>query len=272
MARDLARAPLVLLPLLGHAAAAKLTRGGFLAAGCAASLGAGVECYSRWPTWDRGRLPRLGLGAEALDELVVVLPGAGGPDANTARIVASLRKTAGPGARVVEYDWKDYVGDQLQAPYNAQRLGDFLAEELRPLALRKLHVVGISVGAFAADRLVERVAASGPRPRTRLTLLDPFTARGALGLLRPSTAYGVRRFGREADVAECVLNTDDPVPSTSTPLRHAANFDVTNVASRAAFTPLAGDSLHSWPAAWFGMNPTALDGAPPPRGELAVLR
>lgn len=255
--------------------ASALSRGRVLAGACASCVAA-VEGYSRLPGLAAGGLPPLDGMMAGAEEVVVVIPGAGGADANSARIVTALRKSAGPNARVLEYDWSRFVGDQLQAPYNAERVGEFLADELRPLSgLRQLHVVGISVGAFAADRLVTRVAATarvGPRPRTRLTVLDPFCAKGLLGLLRPASSYGVTHFGRAADVAECVLNTDDPVPSTATPLEHAANFDVTGVASRAAFTPLPGDSMHSWPAAWFGMNPTALDGAPAARGELVALR
>ena len=70
-----------------------------------------------------------------------------------------------------------------------------------------------------------------------------------------------------------MLNTDDPVPSTALPLRHAVNFDITGNKERASFVPLEGDSLHSWPAAWYGMHPTALDGLSKgmARGEIMEL-
>jgi hypothetical protein len=188
-----------------------------------------------------------------------------GPDANVRRIANSLREAIGRRGRVVEYDWFAFVGDQLQAPYNAQRIGDHLASQIaRERSLRKLHVVGISVGAFAADRLVQRFSnarGKGGEAEVKLTLLDPFTARGLPGLIFPSSAYGVKTFGKSADVAESVFNTDDPVPSTALPLQNAINFDITANAERATFVPLDGDSMHSWPAAWYGMHPTALDGS-----------
>ena len=61
-------------------------------------------------------------------------------------------------------------------------------------------------------------------------------------------------FGASADYAEAIINTDDPVPSTSLPLGQAVTYDVTAARARARFEPLPGDSLHSWPAAWFGDN------------------
>ena len=190
----------------------------------------------------------------------MVLHGAGGPDANMRRIVDALRTrpaSNGKKPQVIEYIWSDFVGDTLQAPYNAQRIGRHLASEISASlpSLTRLHVVGVSVGAFAADELVANLAkrrgsaASSSSVELKLTLLDPFTARGLPGLASPSSAYGVTTFGRFADVAECVLNTDDPVPSTALPLNHAANFDITANKERASFVPLEGDSLHSWPAA-----------------------
>ena len=188
-----------------------------------------------------------------------MLHGAGGPDANTKRIAVSLQSSQ---KQVVEYDFARFVGDQLQAPYNAQRIGDFLAEELRAgeNPPRRIHIVGVSVGAFAADRLASRLAEDHRFAHIRLTLLDPFTARGIPGLLRPDSAFGVTYFGSSPRVfTESVFNRDDPVPSTSLPLRHAVNFDVTETAARSKFVPLPGDTLHSWPAAWFGSNPGALE-------------
>jgi hypothetical protein len=64
--------------------------------------------------------------------------------------------------------------------------------------------------------------------------------------------------GERADYAEAVLNRDDPVPSTSLPLRLAVTYDVTRAAAKERFTPLPGDSLHSWPVAWYAANAKAL--------------
>lgn len=246
-----------LLAVITRVASAGITRGKFLAgaAGCVAAVPLACEAYARAPSWTRDRLPPLPVDRSS-ETLTIVIPGAGGPDENSRRIALALQGT--------EYDWSPFVGDQLQAPYNAERVGEFLAAELgreRMPRLRHVHVVGVSVGAFAADKLVAALRKQNIDATLRLTLLDPFTARGLPGLVRPATAYGVRRFGWTADVAECVFNSDDPVPSTSLPLEGCVNFDITRVGERALFTPLPGDSLHSWPAAWFGMNPLALAGA-----------
>ena len=86
------------------------------------------------------------------------------------------------------------------APYNGQRIGKHLADEILKQqagsSLRNLHVVGVSVGAFAADECVTKVAASSDA-RIRLTLLDPFTARGVLGLARPQSAASLHVAGSQ---------------------------------------------------------------------------
>ena len=227
-----------------------------------------TETYSRAPpTWRAQTLPPLRVEA-GVQSLAIVLPGAGGPDANVERIVRALRQRDGKGTAVM-YDWSSFVGDSLRAPYNAQRVGEHLGTEVARLAgLRRLHVVGVSVGAFAADALLDTLARLRPGAVfTKVSFLDPFTARGIAGLARPGSAYGLGKFGSSADEAECIFNTDDPVPSTSRPLRLAANLDITDAAARTNFVPLPGDSLHSWPAAWFGLT-GAWPGTLPPRGEV----
>ena len=254
---------LALLPALASSAI-QLTRGQIFSGigGCVAALPFACEAYARAPPWRSDALPKLVIDAER-DDVVLVLHGAGGPDANSRRIVDAMQKRYIK-AQVVEYVYTPFVGNQLQAPFNAMRVGDHLAEELllnsAAPTRRRVHIVGISVGAFAADRLATRLAADGRCEQVKLTLLDPFTARGLLGLVRPESAYGVNNFGRAPRVVtESVFNRDDPVPSTNLPLRCAVNFDITNAATRTRFTPLPGDNLHSWPAAWYGLNPAALD-------------
>ena len=199
------------------------------------------------------------------ERLVIVIPGSGGPDANTRRIVDALDRAYGSRAtRTVEVDWRTWKGNEVQAPFAARRLGARLGGQLRASARqpRALHLVGVSVGAHVADALAEAYAAASPssRAHVRLTLLDPFTARGAIGVAVPRASLGVRSFGKHADYCEAVVNTDDPVPATNEPLSRALNYDVTAAASRASFDPLPGDSLHSWPAAWFGANARTLLG------------
>lgn len=124
--------------------------------------------------------------------------------------------------------------------------------------LRTVHVVGISVGAFAADTctvaLKDGLRAGstskgaperGEVPYVRLTLLDPFTWRGVLGF-----GYGRKHFGRAADFAVQLLNTDDKVPSTNRPLPRCFTYDVTK-AKKAFHLPPQYDG-HNWPADLFG--------------------
>ena len=58
---------------------------------------------------------------------------------------------------------------------------------------RRLHVLGISAGGFAADAIVREVRAAAPPSEChiRQTLLDAFTAAGLAGLIRDAAAYGV---------------------------------------------------------------------------------
>lgn len=242
--------------------------------GAAAAVGlplVGCEVYSRFPPrWSQASLPPLVSIGSGAEEYVVIFPGAGGPDANTQRIVDAMRA---PGIIVCEYDWSAYCGDTLRAPYNAQRVGSHIGRELSKLpGLKRIHLIGVSVGAFAADSAVAtfRAAASNMAPKLSIktTFLDPFTARGIAGLVHPASAYGVNRFGSEADEAVAVINTDDPVPSTSLPCRSCRNYDVTGAAAREQFTLLPGDSLHSWPCGWFGLRKGVLPSSPIARGAV----
>ena len=262
---------LLLLTVPGGAlgAGAKFARAKVLQGACAvAALPGAIEVYSRAPPrWSLQDLPKVDLPPN-IDRLCIVVPGSGGADANTARIVDALRASSQRTA-VVEYDWLRFGGDdQLRAPYNAKRIGEHLGRSLASQAAAvanqsppSVHVVAVSAGGFLGNALVGAFTKAFPtasRPHVRLTLCDAFTARGLVGLIRPQSAFGVNNFGATADYCEAFINVDDPVPSTSLPLRCAANYDVTGAAARASFTPLPGDSLHSWPAAWYGANCRAL--------------
>ena len=90
-----------MLPLLAATTlAVKLTRGQMLGAGCVAAFPLACEAYARAPpSWRASDLPPLdGAGAD----IVLVLHGAGGPDANTRRIADALRAREGSGVQVVE--------------------------------------------------------------------------------------------------------------------------------------------------------------------------
>jgi len=285
-----------------------LTRG----AAVAAAGVLGLDAYMRAPLplqsgsgdpWEV--LQRL-LPATQPEMLVLVFPGAGGSDANSAAVVNAVRR-ARRGSSVVEVDLHRWLGGELRGAGNARRIGATLGQRLAEWAseppaatggLRSLHLIGISVGGQAADAACSAFADGCGRrpdaPHRRLTLLDPFTASGLLGLVAAPRAYGVLRFGaspvatlrtlllccappfftvagslhpsnpvplpsgERADYVEAVINTDDPVPSTGLPLRRAVTYDVTAAAARTRFSPLPGDSLHSWPAAWYGANAAAL--------------
>ena len=145
---------------------------------------------------------------------------------------------------------------------------DSISESVKviPKGLRNLNLIGISVGAFAADSCSKYYHATfngaddadNLKPaNVHLTLLDPFTSKGIFGY-----GWGMRNFGKSlesskfpsllkselaADVFDVYLNSDDPVPSTNDPIDNAYNFDVTKSASKASFLPPEGQSMHSWP-------------------------
>ena len=79
------KSTIILLAALSPASAIRLTRGRLLAGlgGCVAAAPLACEAYARAPpTWRASELPGLAVD-ESAEEIVVVLPGAGGPDANT---------------------------------------------------------------------------------------------------------------------------------------------------------------------------------------------
>lgn len=196
------------------------------------------------------------------DSLFLIFPGFGGVDANIDRIhteVAKTDKERNISRFVYTYDWAHWRGNTLKAAFDSERVGKKVGRDLgRRIAqnkrrpLKSIHIVGVSVGAFAADAFVKEfkkaLSAHSTTTTTRLTLLDPFTSRGVFG-----AGYGAKHFGLESDYCEHFLNTDDPVPFTNEPLTRALNFDITASKARKSFTPLPGDNMHSWPAAYYGM-------------------
>ena len=162
------------------------------------------------------------------------------------------------------YDWREFRGSLFRAALDSQQIGKIIGRQLASEGhINDLHVVGVSVGAFAADtcikefrrlRGMESQQGNGEskynkKVGSRLTFLDPFTSRGIFG-----SGYGNRFFGNEADFCEQFMNTDDPVPSTNSPLPGAHVYDVTTSRQREGFVPLSGDSMHSWPVAFYGIN------------------
>jgi hypothetical protein len=126
-----------------------------------------------------------------------------------------------------------------------------------------IHFIGISVGGFAANAAATEVYRQQQKRiidgvdvdvdvdididiDINLTLLDPFCGRG---IFQPN--YGRDYFGKYATTAVQILNTDDPVPTTNEPLPFCYCLDVTKSLKRDNFIPLQGDSMHSWPLAYY---------------------
>lgn len=206
------------------------------------------------------------------DSVFVIFPGAGGPDPNIERIIEEVKESDKQFKYkrfVYCYDWSKWRGNIFNAAYNGQHVGKIVGRNLglvghnkkeKKKQLKNIHIIGISVGAFAADSCIREYKKTVKyllneqkqeiEPAfTRVTFLDPFTSRGVIG-----QNYGQKHFGKRADYCENYLNTDDPVPFTNDPLPHAFTFDVTESKERELFKPLQGDSMHSWPVAFYGLN------------------
>lgn len=169
----------------------------------------------------------------------------------TAEHIQAMDIRAGIDRDIVDYDWMEWarLGNELRASFDGQMVGTVLGRQLALRNdLRSIHVIAASVGAFVAEACARAYRAGRKgnlRARIRMTLLDPFTTRGALGL-----GYGMRHFGEAADFAEHFLNTDDFVPSTNDPLPLTRVYDVTRSAERSAVMR-PGDNMHAWPVAYF---------------------
>ena len=189
-----------------------------------------------------------------VETVTIVFHGAGGQDAYTDELMKNL--DAGSSRQQSSYnhivEWSQYSSNILQASYNGQKVGKLTAKELleqvaNPKSkLTTIHLIGISVGAFAADAAVNEVKknfkTNSSTPFVQLTLLDPFQQRGIFGV-----GYGDNEFGKSADYAEQYLNTDDPVPSTNKPLRNTVCYDVTNLRPESIFG-------HDWPLVYYARS------------------
>ena len=171
------------------------------------------------------------------DRAILIFLGSGGFDQNTAALQQELEAVQGKTDLMVLVDWSKDSANRLLASFRAQRVGGKLAKLVASKA-GSFHVIGISVGAFAADAVVAGIKGSHPEVPVSLSLLDPFVA---IGL---DIGYGIRAFGKKADACKQYLNTDDPVPFTNKPLKHCAVWDVT--AERPEGIP-----GHDWPLIFF---------------------
>jgi hypothetical protein len=181
-----------------------------------------------------------------------IFPGAGGVDDLVLELQAS-----NPNSKII--DWKEYRGSILTASFDSEAVGEAVAElvlntiESNEIpssspSLSSIRFIGISVGAFAANAAATLVHNDDccDALDVHLVLLDPFCGRGAFG---PN--YGRDNFGKHATTALQILNTDDPVPSTNDPLPLCYCIDVTDAPQKKDFVLLPGDSMHSWPLAYY---------------------
>jgi hypothetical protein len=211
--------------------------------------------------------------------VLLLFPGAGGPDANSDRLEAKIKASdirAGYSRWSYTYNWLDWRGPFVRASFDGQLVGRSVCGQLAKAAREKpiddLHVIGISVGAFAADsctkefrKELNELSSSTSSPITdtnaninlpqkkagthiSLTLLDPFTSKGIFGY-----GWGQKNFGLAADSVVTYLNTDDPVPSTDQPLNKGTTIDITNNEQRNKYMP-ADNNMHSWPVAFLAEN------------------
>ena len=214
----------------------QLNRANFIRGGAALRCApiVGYEIYSR--------VPPLGDPSDALPPLPAITASSVASSsqalAGPMRILTGFAKRSRRAAARPSASTGLSRAARRRAAVNADLVGRRVASELRAqnIAPAELHVVGVSIGGFAADALASAYKRERRSAFCRLTLCDPFTARGLPGLVRPATAHGVTEFGRDADVAVAVVNTDDAVPSTNTPLARCFNLDVTAAAAKVRST------------------------------------
>mmetsp|Transcript_27243 Transcript_27243/g.41204 ORF Transcript_27243/g.41204 Transcript_27243/m.41204 type:complete len:326 (+) Transcript_27243:119-1096(+) len=185
-------------------------------------------------------------------EITIIFHGAGGEDENTDALQRALSSKGSKGI-VKMIDWSADSSDILQASVKGGKIGSQIGRLIvnkldgsddSTTKEKNIHVIGISVGAFAANSLVQTLNSqldSSTRKKTylQLTLLDPFQQKAVLGL-----NYGNRNFGKGSDFAQQYLNTDDPVPSTNAPLQYCSTVDVTSLRPDEIFG-------HDWPLVYY---------------------
>mmetsp|Transcript_21576 Transcript_21576/g.46461 ORF Transcript_21576/g.46461 Transcript_21576/m.46461 type:complete len:331 (-) Transcript_21576:185-1177(-) len=243
-----------------------------------------LDSYRAQPVDVRNvKLPRSFHGQR---DVVLILHGRGGEDRETedTRVAVLAQDRANNVTRAVEvYNWEQWIDPSpnrlfLAATDVGTKLGQALASESQ---LRSVHLIGTSAGGFVADACCKAyVTERRARPKAKiwLSLCDPFTNPNPrfgtldwfLGSDASTLAAGkvAANFGIGADFAEHFLNTDDIVPSTSTPLPNCYVYDVTSSTEKRAF-PLPGGGettdkaknfilwslgYHNFPMAYFAVH------------------
>ena len=161
-------------------------------------------------------------------ELTLVFHGPHGQDVHTDALMKSLNETKSTTSSSMStsynfmMNWELYSQNMIQASFNGDRIGREVAKRL-PARIRRVHIIGISVGAHAAEACVRQLKQDRhDRIYIQETLLDPVCAKGVLDL-----EYGIREFGSMADYAQQFVNTDDVMPFSNSPCLKCAVFDIT---------------------------------------------
>jgi len=130
----------------------------------------------------------------------------GGPDENIKNLYNKIVYSdgvSGINRFVCCYDWSAWVGNLFRAAYDSEHVGKVIGSQVAESinnnpylgsSTRNIHVIGISVGAFAANSFLSTLTSEVLVTKNiyrRLTLLDPFTSKGIFG-----PAYGPRQFGK----------------------------------------------------------------------------
>lgn len=206
-------------------------------------------------------------------DVAIIFHGSGGPDRETSALLDRFRQqdaAAGLKREAIVFNWMPwFTSNTNRLSFQSTNVGEALGAKLASnQLLRSLHIVGTSAGSFAANACcssyVEAAGgANAKRARVRLTLADPFAARDGASFKQ---GRGSQFFGKDADFAEHILNTDDPVPNTDVPLPLCYCYDVTGSAERKTFPPpdktgdivydfiLSSLGYHSWPMGYLARH------------------
>lgn len=212
---------------------------------------AGMELYTRMPLAVDLAAVDLDLPADVRAVTIVAHGSVDGDNPLFPEIVARIRNhyatTGRPDVAVRFLHWAPWSDERLRAVATAKQLGAQLGGMLaRYPGLEELQLVTHSSGSYIADALCEGYRQNLPpqsrAARVTMVFLDPFQLHGFV-----DWRHGARNHGRCADFAFAVINTDDPAPATSAPLRNAWNIDVTAHPGRATF-PRNG---HYWPLQYY---------------------
>ena len=124
---------------------------------------------------------------------------------DTDALINTLKNSSQANHLVKMIDWSEDSQDTLKVNFIGSKISKAIACKLSEVVdasdsgSLSVHLIGISVGAFAANSCVQeldrKLSEQGNRD-VQLTLLDPFSQRGVLGI-----GYGNSEFGKGANYA-----------------------------------------------------------------------